>query len=732
MKMINNLFIYLVLISSFTLKFITNSKLEEVRSSIKELLYSYYMRGKYIQCNAAKDKIFSPEEATSQNLNILTSTSFISTVYHDFLGILIPYYISDLSDYANINDGNPEVYIVLNQNGDETPLEMKLYSEGEYDNYKYINNPTFKEIIQYLEVGDHIVYGGTGVIVYNKIEDENGEISDIIVIQSNTGDGYVKSKIEKNVVYYPSGELFSSYGFSLFLNSKNNENVIEEGLEEGTIELIKLSDTYTWSLIKNKKSINGKALVLRYLNEKDGQAILKYQNYYGYFENSKKLSDGDIIELNDKNKDRIKYRHLFIEKTVDKNNNNIVDKDESLTYKITIINQYNADYTDDLIVTEYLSNFVTYKSYKVSDNKIKIKKDNNKLTWNIGKLKEKEKIIIEYTVTVKSGGRRDVILSTGYVGNIPSSTVFNVIGTNLKKEQINLIKKNYDKLKNQYNGKTLINEIYKQSFKNVDIKFDEFNITDLIINNPLNSRNAGYLNLNEENPFYKAVLNNYWSSLAKLNYTFYEGGEEVNVYNLKEYNFFEPPDVIKKEDFIYKETFKTGDILIYTNYNDTEYIFSSIDQTLNKSNITYEEGEYSYIYIEGKGFVGVNYGDEGIPDTIHNRNIFNSSYYTNNNLTLYVHNKDTSFSEDFLETANYQTLFGKDYYVVLRPSLCFELPYDKMKERKSYGLIIFFLILGVILLLVIIYILWKYIRIKKSGLEFNLKNLKETPLLGEK
>ena len=729
MKMINNLFIYFVLISSFTLKFITNSKLEEVRSSIKELLYSYYMRGKYIQCNVAKDKVFSPEEATSQNINFLVSTSFTSTVYHDFLGILIPYSVSDLVDYANNYGGNPEVYMVLEQSGEGYSLQMKLYSEGEYDNYKYIDDPTYKEIIHYLEVGDHIVYGGTGVIVYDKIEDENGEISDIIVIQSTSGDGYVKSKIERNTVKYPSGDSFSSYGFSLFLFTKNNENIGEEGLEEGTIGLIKLSDTYIWRAIKNNISINGKALVFRFLNEKDGQAILKYKNYYSYFDNSKKLSDGDIIELNDKDKDRIKYKHLFIEKTVDKNNNNIVERDESLTYKITITNQYREDYTDDLIVTEYLSKFVTYKSYKVSNNKIKIKRDNDKLTWNIGKLKKKETIIIEYTVTVKSGGSRDVILSTGFVGNIPSSTVFNVIGTNLKKEQKNLIKKNYDILKNKYNGKTLINEIYKQSFKQVDIKFDEFNITDLIINNPLDSRNAGHLNLNKENPFYKAVLNNYWSSLAKLDYTFYEGGEEVNVYNLKEYNYFERPDVISKEDFIYKETFKTGDILIYTNYNDTEYIFSSNDQTLNKNNITYEEGEYSYIYIEGKGFVGVNYGDEGLPDTIHNRNIFNSSYYTNNNLTLYVHSKVTSPSEDFLETANYQTLFGKDYYVVLRPSLCFELPYDKLKEEKSYGLIIFFSILGVILLLVIIFILWKYIIIKKSGLEFNFKNLKEAPLL---
>ena len=31
---------------------------------------------------------------------------------------------------------------------------------------------------------------------------------------------------------------------------------------------------------------------------------------------------------------------------------------------------------------------------------------------------------------------------------------------------------------------------------------------------------------------------------------------------------------------------------------------------------TYEEGEYSYIYIEGKGFVGVKLGDDGISKII--------------------------------------------------------------------------------------------------------------------
>ena len=36
---------------------------------------------------------------------------------------------------------------------------------------------------------------------------------------------------------------------------------------------------------------------------------------------------------------------------------------------------------------------------------------------------------------------------------------------------------------------------------------------------------------------------------------------------------------------------------------------------LKKSYITYEDGEYAYIFINGKGFVGVNLGNDGIKNT---------------------------------------------------------------------------------------------------------------------
>ena len=74
-------------------------------------------------------------------------------------------------------------------------------------------------------------------------------------------------------------------------------------------------------------------------------------------------------------------------------------------------------------------------------------------------------------------------------------------------------------MKNKYNGKKLINEIYLKSFDK-NIKFDEFDITKLILNTELNSTATSTIYLNINNSFYGAVLNKYWSTLAKTKYLY--------------------------------------------------------------------------------------------------------------------------------------------------------------------------------------------------------------------
>ena len=113
-------------------------------------------------------------------------------------------------------------------------------------------------------------------------------------------------------------------------------------------------------------------------------------------------------------------------------------------------------------------------------------------------------------------------------------------------------------------------------------------------------------------------------------------------------------DPIRREDYIYLETLKTGNILIYINKNDIIY---SVDNNnkLVKNYITYEDREYVYIYIEGKEFVGVNIGNDGKENTKDDRNEFNAKYYKITNLSLYE--RPVNYTDEFLEISNKQTLF---------------------------------------------------------------------------
>ena len=257
-----------------------------------------------------------------------------------------------------------------------------------------------------------------------------------------------------------------------------------------------------------------------------------------------------------------------------------------LIYKIIIKNLSKNDYTEDLIVKELLSKYVTFDSFNVENRNINFdfNQQSGELKWNIGKLKKGEEIILTYSVNITSGKSNDIIESIGYVNNIQSFTIKNIIGKNLNQKQMDLISKNYEILKNKYNGKNLINEIYKKSF-NLDIKFNEFNITDLVINSILDSSSYKTINLNKENIFYNTILNNYWSSLKKMKHE-YIAGQEVNIYNLKDYRSFTNSE--RREDFIYKEVFKTGDILLYINKNDSTYsVDNNNDNKLIIDYITY-------------------------------------------------------------------------------------------------------------------------------------------------
>lgn len=617
--------------------------------AVKEVAYAYYMRGPRIQYNSLKANAswswLSPEEATTQDSNYLVCSAFTRNVYYDLLKIKIPTFTDDLINYTTGHIGSPEVVGYGVKSGGN--FIMKIYDSGV--EYMVYENPNLSDIIPYLRIGDILTYNGHTLMVYDLVyDDETGNIDDVILMQSAHGEGkgYVKTKIG----VFKEGSTIWRVNAFLYHNSKTGV----DGLLEWSLNLISIKNESYWKKIGTSSGKTNYS-ILRFVQEDEsGNVVLTYGGYSDF-------------SLPDKTKDRLKFSKLFIEKTVSEHDDDVVELGSTMKYIIFVKNNSNEDYTDDLIITENLSNYVTYIEYTWSKSWIYFNKSGLTLEWNVGKLRSGEEVTIEYSVDVDKGNIGDIIISTGSVWKIPSAKIKNEIGKVLNEEQGNDIKNAFENLKSDYNGKELIDKIYEQSL-GIDLNFKEFDITNLINNSNLYSTSYTTISGNQKNSFYKMILNKYWSTLKLSKYN-YENIPTIYAYLWK---YWRPLSYSsRRADTINSENFRTGDILIYTNTNDNTYTYSEASGLTIKP-ITYENGEYAYIYIDGK-FVGVNLWNDGVKDQQtggDDRNEFTRQYYIDNSLSWYSHSSALSWkTNEFKESLQLQTLFGKNYYVILRPSL---------------------------------------------------------------
>ena len=207
---------------------------DEVQIALKEVAYSYYMRGKFIQYNSLKVNWFSPEEATSQNINYLVCSGFTRNVYRELLNITIPLATMSLLTYAKNNVGSPEViaYSHINTNNE---VEMNLYSPKEVNKVKTMISPSLKDIIHLVRIGDVLTYTGHTFLIYDVIKDNKGKVIDAIIMESGHGRGraYVNSKIARKVKL-SNGQDFAGPNHFLYLNSKLNSD-FKEGRVQGSV-----------------------------------------------------------------------------------------------------------------------------------------------------------------------------------------------------------------------------------------------------------------------------------------------------------------------------------------------------------------------------------------------------------------------------------------------------------------------------------------------------------------
>ena len=699
------------------ISYIYNSKYEDVLSAIKELIYNYYMRQENIQYSDGRCEYFPPEDATRQNVKYSVCTYFVHNIYKELLNISIPKTTGSYYGYIRKYLGEPESLLYSEINKENTEIrDFYIYSK-EKNNYTKTNNFSLKELIPLLQIGDVLTYTGHTQIIYDVEKDSNGNVIDAFILESIQQGAYIKTKNPREEIAGPNGRIQGFAGSTLYMANTRN-NYYEEGLNEGTLRLIRISDYNVWKDL-NKISPTTHSIIRIINKDINGNAVLRHKTMFPNIPH--KYNYNDKINLTDKDIDRTqKFKRLYIEKLVNKFSRNTVILGDILKYTIIIKNMWKSDYNYDLIVTENVSKFVTYESHFENNTVISFNYNIEKrqLIWNIGKLKKNEEFVINYLVRVTSGKAGDIIKSTGLVAHIPSSFIENYIGTNLNKNQMESIKNTFEKLKSKYNGKKLINEIYKAAL-NKDLHFDTFNISELIYNTDPKSVNRDTIGLNKNHSYYRAILNKYWSTMLRRTFLYDKNKEEAVIYFNKYFLPYDDPE--RRKDFIIKEDFKTGDILLYINTDDQLYhLDTNGNIIINK--VTYEDGEYSYIYIEGKGFVGINLGNDGIKNTKDDRNEFNAKYYKDYNLVLAERKNNPS--EEFLEKANLQTLLGKNYYVILRPSLCFDFP----KSNNNTLIFVFLIFSGIIITALGLLILWKYINMKKNGIDFNFNNLKSVLL----
>ena len=625
--------------------------------AIQQTAYSYYMRGPWIQYNSNKGNstFASPEEATEQNMNYTVCSSFVKNVYYDLLGgIKIPQYTSSQLDYAERNVGSPEVVMFgERKNGKNI---MYVYDEALGGAVEYINMTT-DELLPYLRIGDILTYTGHAMMVYDLLYDDAGNVVNAITLESgHGGDAHVVTKIAPTTTI---GSLkYGSSNHLLFLAERDN-GAFADSREEGSLHLSTLRDASCWRELS--ASSKKRYSVLRFLTEEDGRIVLTYHGT----DFSEADYDGVAVELSEKAQDRVKYSNLFIEKTVDAAADSYVEVGDVLTYQIRVANRSNETYSDDISVTEILSPFLEYQSFSANKSvAFTREEETDSLIWNVGRLRSGEEVILTYKALVAQGSAGDVIESTGTVERIPSASLKNTIFRGLSDEAYEALAAEYERLKDQFAGKDLINEVYKAAVGK-DLGIADFDIQSLIKNSNISSTGSATVSLDPENSFFGAVLNRYWSALAPTQRKY--NTKKLYTYDLKSWRGY--TNTLRRADTVYEESFRTGDVLIYTNSHDVLYQYDSLNDLAVEVPVTYEDGEYAYIFIEGRGFVGVNLGADGVAGTPDDRNSFTKDYYSENGLPLFSVEEETD--ERLLDFANYQTLFGKDYYVILRPSLLF-------------------------------------------------------------
>ncbi len=684
--------------------------------SVQEAMKAFYMRGPYLQYNYARANYgtINPEDATSQNIEHLVCASYTYSTYVEAFGVNgvsqgFPRYNYDIVDQAR------EYYQAgENLNGNYLIMYTTKNNAVKYIHSSGSDADLITNFAASIQPGDLFAYTGHAMIAYQVVERtaSNGtKFNDVLMLNST-----VKPRVRTR----DNGYTTSDINYNFFASSYGTNGIIDIDYE-GTVKYFWLSenthlvDTSVSDLSKRRLSCN-----------MDECAVIR--PYYKVGTNGVKFNYPMLKSKYSKSILRTEYPGLYIEKTVNKIDKNDVYLRDRLVYTIEIVNKSKlgtangVTYNKFAIVEAIDKSLVKY----VSSTSGSYDENTGKITFKINdNLKANQKITLTYTVDVIENNENigKTIVSNGLFHKLNGSTietstgiftgkVENIIVAPTKKNTENkTISECYNQNKGSgQKGLALIDQIYDCYYGNkLDVDFTDFNLSTFIAkNDPTNRASKNVVTISENldsnsKKINDMILNNYWGGKARLS---------SPVENDKYYYiipFFGSSDTRNK--YIDYHHFEEGDVLIYSidysqtrtdNYTSTEGVPSVVGYSKYKH--TDESGTYAFIYINGE-FVGVN----GSNATT--RNKFTYEYYcTNNHSTTDYTCRDTCLMSDNYDTcnngatntelsniyahlytsirlidgtndadklskrkevlkiANYQTIYDKDYYVILRPS----------------------------------------------------------------
>ena len=645
----------------------------EAQNMVKEVMKQYYVRGPYFQYNYAKALYYNlpPEEGTLQDNKYTVCAGYTHNVYNQAFGI------KGSSTYMNGDNSFKEnsfpqynyhiIYAAqhaykkiksgsLTDNGNlliyyQSTVATSETSDGytrSRSKVKFVTGDTntssdtgdFKTIVKKVKPGDLVVYTGHALIVYDTIDtDGDGTKDDVLILNATGGGNEVHSRIEgTSRLYYTAHK--TSYTKALdYLNLE----------EEGIFRIILMSSMSKFMSSGELKCSSEECAIIRpFYKGSNSEAVFNFQQTISKTDTAVK-----------KSAIRVKYPSLLIEKTVSKGDNNSIYIGDELTYTIKVTNRSDITPTTTtypaFTINETLDSNVTCTDctgWTVSGTSI---------TQTVSqKLAPGESVSLTYKVKVKDDvsvvGK--TIISTGSFYD--TSTNKGILGTGTVENKVipkvvnyeDTYANCYDTYKGTYKGLALIDKIYSCALGK-NFNFSKFKFTSLytvsdasktkskiVYNDPLDANHT---------QFQKMILNNYINGLAV---------DANSLYYLPRFT----TSNITRARTINAIDFKEGDVLIY-------------DIVANE--YTHEVGTYAYIY-KGGTFVGVN----GTGMTL--RNAFNTTYhsyaywndqgiddYLNVTNSLYKYDGDvwSGFTTAEKKHILYQSLYGKDNYVILRPEL---------------------------------------------------------------